>query len=825
MSSAAQKLLVLSGVFFVCLATLLGRLLYLQGFQRESFVASRENRQLAWASLPDRRGAILDRWGEVLAQDEPGYELRVDYRKFRRKHPLALLLHLDHLLRFLGEGGLVRGGPLVYSDNQARFSKAALNLLRSPSKLFSNKKAWGRNIAEVLRFYAFGFVHELFRPGERFFKKRALLLLDFKRKALKKESGTLLAYLAKETGIPPKRFFKRVPGSLSRWALDLDRLSRILPKDLNLPGLPGKSGGLRRYLDALDAYFGRRARSAMKRRKANSRQKAKARSTWISRVFAKEKTARDEVSSLIYLRFRMEDQAFLVAREVPLDPVVALVLGKRERLPGFVIRESLRRVQRRDLPWLGLVRERASKPGGPKMLLAYEGGKLDEDPFDPNKINFSDPEWLEWKRIQRLRALRQRRVGVDGLERSLEPWLTGLPGKRRVVRDRFGKERNQRSLLQEVPGQDVQLSLDLRLVAKAQGALHAALKGRKRTLRAGQRAALALVDARTGEILVMAWTPERVGGRRDLKNTAAQIWHYALLGSTVKPFMGYQALLTDGLAQGRGFDPCTGSWKPQRDRLIHCDGVHGSLQYPGVLPYSIAHSCNVYFAQVGARLELPGVAQALARFGLWQLGSRYKSPPGLLVDPAGPVPRPGARGPHGAPKPVRGSLSALYIPRSPSRRAIGYGLEAPPVAVARAYAGLATGRLPGLRFLRRVGGKVVAGLPTQDLKLDPAFLREVKRGLLGAVGPGGTAYRSKVGTLGVAGKTGTAEISRRFNNAWFSGYYPAEEPRWAFSCVFFGVPHGIHGGDQPASTVRLFIEACQKDPTLQKRYPFLRGPR
>ncbi len=788
-------------------------------------MARRENRQLAWAPLPDRRGMILDRWGEVLAKDEPGYELRLDYRKFRRRHPLALLLHLDHLLRLLAAGGLVPGRALSYSDPQSRYVEAARHLLSSPSQLFSNQKAWGRNIAEVLRFYAFGFVHELFLPGERFFQRRALLLLDFKRKALKGESRTLLAYLVKETGIAPQRFQDRIPTSLSRWSSDLDRLGRVLPGDLNLPGSPGKTGGLRLYLDTLDAYFGRRTLLAMKGRKAKAKKKAKSSRTWISRVFAKEKTSRDDLSSRIYLRFRIEDQAFLVAREVPLDPVVALVLGKRERLPGFVIRENLKRMQRKDLPWLGLVRERTSRPESPKILLAYEGGKLDEDPFDPNKINFSDPEWLEWKRIQRLRALRQRRVGVDGLERSLEPWLTGLPGKRRVVRDRFGKERNQRSLLQEVPGQDVQISLDLRLVRHAQEALHAALKGRKRTLGAGQRAAFAMVDARTGEVLVMAWTPERVEGRRDLKNTAAQIWHYALLGSTVKPFLGYQALLTKGLARGQGFDPCTGSWKPPRDRLIHCDGVHGSLRYPGVLSYSIAHSCNVYFAQVGARLGLGGVAEALARFGLWQLGSRYQSPPGLLVDPAGPVPRPGARGPHGAPKQVRGSLGALYIPRSPSRRAIGYGQEAPPLAVARAYAGLATGRLPGLRFLLRVGGKEVAGLPAKELELDPALLREVKRGLAGAVGPGGTAYRSKVGSLGVVGKTGTAEISRRFNNAWFSGYYPAEEPRWAFSCVFFGVPHGIHGGDQPASTVRLFLQACLEDSTLQQRYPFLRGPK
>jgi len=824
-SSAAKRLIVLAGVFFLSLLILLGRLLYLQGFQKETFVAKREKRQLTWASLPDRRGAILDRWGDVLASDAPGYELRMDYRTFRRKHPFALLLHLDHLLRQLGREGLVSGKALAYVDGLPRFVQAAERLLASPSSLFSNNQSWGRHIAEVCRFYAFGFIHYLFLPEERFFRKRALLLLDFKRKALKGDPVSISSFLAKETGIPSQLFLERIPKTLTHWSRDLDRLSGVLSQSLHFPGMPGKSGDLRHYLDALDAYFGRRARSAQRARKAQAQKKAGASSSWLSRVFAKDKGSLNRLSSLIYLRFRIEDQAFLVSREVPLDPVVALVLGKREGLPGFVIHESLRRIPNPKLPWIGLVREKAARPKSPKILLSYEGGKLDQDPFDPNKINFSDPEWLEWKRIQRLRALRKRRVGVDGLERALEPWLTGIPGKRRVVRDRFGKERNQRSLLREVPGQDVKVSLDLRLTTYALKALHSALNGRKRRLPPSQRAAFALVDAATGEILVLAWIPERVNGMRDLKNTAAQIWHYALLGSTVKPFIAFQALLTQGLAVGEGFAPCTGLWKPKGDRVIHCDGVHGSLQYLGVLPYSIAHSCNVYFAQVGERLGLPGVAEALAHFGLWQLGSRYQSPPGLLVDPAGPVPRPGVRGPHGAPKPVKGSLGSLYIPRSPARRAIGYGLEAPPLAVARAYAGLATGKLPGLRFLLRVGGRDVPGLPAQNLHLDPAFVKEVHRGLEGTVGPGGTAFRSGVGRLGAVGKTGTAEISRRFNNAWFSGYYPEKSPRFGFSCVFFGVPHGVHGGDQPASAVRIFLEAIGKDPLLQKRYPFLRDPK
>ena len=69
-------------------------------------------------------------------------------------------------------------------------------------------------------------------------------------------------------------------------------------------------------------------------------------------------------------------------------------------------------------------------------------------------------------------------------------------------------------------------------------------------------------------------------------------------------------------------------------------------------------------------------------------------------------------------------------------------------------------------------------------------------------GPQGTARRARLGELGVAGKTGTAEVrGRRRNNLWFAGYLPHEDPRLAIACVFWDGPVGMHGGDVAAVAV------------------------
>jgi peptidoglycan glycosyltransferase len=70
----------------------------------------------------------------------------------------------------------------------------------------------------------------------------------------------------------------------------------------------------------------------------------------------------------------------------------------------------------------------------------------------------------------------------------------------------------------------------------------------------------------------------------------------------------------------------------------------------------------------------------------------------------------------------------------------------------------------------------------------------------------GTATGAQVPGVEVAGKTGTAEVSETGDNAWFTGFAPADDPQVAISIVMENVD--IPTGQQLTSpSAKRLIEA------------------
>jgi penicillin-binding protein 2 len=70
----------------------------------------------------------------------------------------------------------------------------------------------------------------------------------------------------------------------------------------------------------------------------------------------------------------------------------------------------------------------------------------------------------------------------------------------------------------------------------------------------------------------------------------------------------------------------------------------------------------------------------------------------------------------------------------------------------------------------------------------------------------GTAHSAKVKGIDVAGKTGTAQwgpTDRQRIAAWFTGFMPAAEPRYAFTALYEGEPNdqSVHGGSHAAPLI------------------------
>jgi penicillin-binding protein 2 len=72
-------------------------------------------------------------------------------------------------------------------------------------------------------------------------------------------------------------------------------------------------------------------------------------------------------------------------------------------------------------------------------------------------------------------------------------------------------------------------------------------------------------------------------------------------------------------------------------------------------------------------------------------------------------------------------------------------------------------------------------------------------------GAGGTAHQASLDNAEVAGKTGTAQWgpkNKERTAAWFAGFLPADQPRYAFAAVYEGdVDSKVHGGSAAAPMI------------------------
>jgi cell division protein FtsI/penicillin-binding protein 2 len=123
-------------------------------------------------------------------------------------------------------------------------------------------------------------------------------------------------------------------------------------------------------------------------------------------------------------------------------------------------------------------------------------------------------------------------------------------------------------------------------------------------------------------------------------------------------------------------------------------------------------------------------------------------------------------------------------------------LRATPLQVLSMMAAVASG---GHWLAPHVAARNPTSSAAAQRRPDPGFLKAlpaIREGLERAVSDSqGTAHATVyLATLGVAGKTGTAEMGGgRAAHAWFAGYTPSEAPKLAFVVVL------EHAGDAAAT--------------------------
>jgi penicillin-binding protein 2 len=435
-------------------------------------------------------------------------------------------------------------------------------------------------------------------------------------------------------------------------------------------------------------------------------------------------------------------------------------------------------------------------------------------------------------RIERSDYAASSQIGKSGIERAYESTLHGRVGYRQQVVNAQGRvllpstgSPDAAGTVQNkspVPGDNVVLSLDMRLQLAAQEAM--------REL----RGAVVAVDPRNGDVLALvstpAFDPNRFAtglSRGDFValNTDPDkpLFNRALAGtyppgSTIKPFLALSALQHEATDPGKEAY-CPGhfrlpgqthryrDWRPQG---------HGNVN----MHQAIVQSCDVYFYQLAVAMGIDNIAAGLSEFG-------FGAPVGLDIsgENAGIVP---SR--EWKKKQFSRREDQVWFPGETVITGIGQGYTlVTPLQLAHAGATFAArGRRfrPHLvigtedavtREVRYLEPTPLAGVDDDD----PAHWQAVHEAMVGvAAEPRGSAFAPMKGTTySIAGKTGTAQVfknaqdekyreedidERLRDHGLFVAYAPADAPRIALSVV---IENGGGGSRAAAPVARKIFDA------------------
>jgi penicillin-binding protein 2 len=386
-------------------------------------------------------------------------------------------------------------------------------------------------------------------------------------------------------------------------------------------------------------------------------------------------------------------------------------------------------------------------------------------------------------------------VGQAGIAARYNHELMGQDGFRRVVVNSRGLEVTEAERQLPTDGPNLTLSID----ASLQAAVERAFEGRS-----GSAVAL---DPETGEILAMTSTPAydpnefTTGIDAALWSSLARDPETPLMnrviqgtyapGSTFK-IIAATAALEEGLITPSTTFYCPG-YLAVYNTVFRCanPGGHGVVD----LRRAIAVSCNVYFYQVGIRLEIGRLAKWAKLLGLG-------SPTGVDLphEAAGLMPSPEWK--------MRVLKAPWYAGETVSV-AIGQGqVAATPLQMARVAAIVANGgRLVRPHFARGATGDA----PASGIR--PETLAVVKEGMRMVVAEG-TGARARLPGVDVCGKTGSAQVVAKARlerspgsrelipHGWFVAFAPADRPRIALAVL---VEHGGSGGEAAAPVARQIL--------------------
>jgi penicillin-binding protein 2 len=429
-------------------------------------------------------------------------------------------------------------------------------------------------------------------------------------------------------------------------------------------------------------------------------------------------------------------------------------------------------------------------------IIGYTGsaGKLPTGP-----INFNDPLW-------------EFTEGKSGLELLYDKQLSGTPGMKRMLYNNDGVKLQEEIMRRPIAGGNIVTTINKRWQERAESVLKNGC----------QRGAFVVLDVTTGEVLVMASRPsfdlmEFIGGISTTRfkelneDPAAPLFARAFAAqyppaSTFKAVVGLAALHAGTIKENTPiYSPAFLQFPGHKVR-----NASGREEGNIAVKYAMARSCNTWFAQVGINTGSNNFL-AMAR----DLGYGEKSGLPLVGEASGLIP---------TNEWMIANHKRRFMNGDSANMSIGQGvLLATPLQVAQGMAGIGNGQvLPKLQLIRQVqdgrGRVMVQSLPEvrTNLGVKKEAVQAIHKGMRDVVHEGyGTGRSARLSWTTMCGKTGTAQWGPPSKNqrlAWFAGYFPYDNPRFAYAVVYEGRPgQVVSGGRMAAPMVQAFFNPLRKE--------------
>jgi penicillin-binding protein 2 len=390
-------------------------------------------------------------------------------------------------------------------------------------------------------------------------------------------------------------------------------------------------------------------------------------------------------------------------------------------------------------------------------------------------------------------------IGQYGVEKNYDEILRGKPGKKIIEVDAVGSIIKIVRIQKPVNGRDIKLTIDIDLQIEAEKSLQ------------GKTGAVVALRADTGAVLALASSPSFdpnmfVRGidykdwkklindhQKPLINRAIQ-GQYAP-GSTFKIITALAALEQGVITKDTRYY-CKGSLFFGREFGCWKKEGHGYI----ALHDAIVESCDVYFYEIGKKLDIDALAQYAMGYGLGR-------PTGIKLDGELPgiVPTSGWK---------LETKGERWYTGETLNTAIGQGyLSVTPVQMARLTAAVVNG---GSLYEPYLVTDASGPRAENIVSVTPYYADIIKKAMLGVVSDEhGTGWKARSNIVRIGGKTGTTQVVSgitkdkkipvRFrDHAWFVAFAPEEQPQIAVAVL---VEHGGHGSTGAAPIAKKIVEA------------------